>query len=46
MDFIRINMLKVVSEANSALHTAARQNPLKDSGYEVFNKMGEYLKCQ
>ena len=41
-----INMLKVVSEANSALHTAARQNPLKDSGYEVFNKMGEYLKCQ
>jgi|TARA_R100000479_G_scaffold159769_1_gene97034 hypothetical protein len=41
-----INMLKVVSEANNALHTAARQNPLKDSGYEVFNKMGEYLKCQ
>jgi len=41
-----INMLKVVSEANNALHTAARQNPLKDSGYEIFNKMGEYLKCQ
>ena len=41
-----INMLKVVSEANNALHTAARQNPLRDSGYEVFNKMGEYLKCQ
>ena len=41
-----INMLKSVTEANNVLNTAARQNPMKDSGFEVFNTMGEYLKCK
>ena len=39
-------MLKSVTEANNVLNTAARQNPMKDSGFEVFNTMGEYLKCK
>lgn len=41
-----VNMLKSVTEANNVLNTAARQNPMKDSGFEVFNTMGEYLKCK
>ena len=40
-----IKMLESVTKIQSSLMTASRQNPMKDSSYETFKTMGEYLDC-
>tara|TARA_R100001082_G_scaffold50286_2_gene27240 strand:- start:3636 stop:12281 length:8646 start_codon:yes stop_codon:yes gene_type:complete len=39
------SMLKTVSKMHQDLMTSARQNPMRDSGYETYKMMGEYLEC-
>ena len=41
-----INMLKTVNETHQNLMTGARQNPMRDSGYEAFRMMKDYAKCK
>ena len=41
-----IRMLKTVNQVNEDLMTGARQNPMRDSGYEAFRMMEEYAKCK
>ena len=38
-------MLRTVSKMHQDLMTSARQNPMRDSGYETYKMMGKYLQC-
>ena len=40
-----IGMLEGVTKIHNSLMTSARQNPMKDSAYETFKTVGEYLDC-
>ena len=41
-----LSMLKTVNQVHEDLMTGARQNPMRDSGYEGFRMMKEYAKCK
>ena len=41
-----LSMLKSVNQVHEDLMTGARQNPMRDSGYESFRMMKEYAKCK
>ena len=41
-----MSMLKSVNQVHGDLMTGARQNPMKDSGYESFRMMKDYAKCK
>ena len=41
-----LSMLKSVNQVHEDLMTGARQNPMRDSGYEAFRMMKEYAKCK
>ena len=40
-----IGMLESINNMQNSLTLAAKQNPMKDSNYETFQAMGEWLKC-
>ena len=40
-----ISMLKKINDMQESLTLSAKQNPLRDTQYESFKSMGEFLKC-
>jgi hypothetical protein len=41
-----VGMLRGVNQVHEDLMTGARQNPMRDSGYEAFRMMKDYAKCK
>ena len=40
-----ISMLKKINDMQESLTLSAKQNPLRDTQYESFKSLGEFLKC-